>query len=726
MQLGTKLIPLASSLVVAIEGVRHPGLSLEDQPELGMARATCLDLASGASVDLTDSVFPVREASESEGKYWQKMAAGQLEFSTSSDYPASTQEYYADNHKKFLTRAQIARSGSRWLVSHVLPCGSDRVLVTISCSTQSPRKIWGILRVVNVHTGAIEFEKCTEPQLMGVEAGALTKVLAVHSSGNSALFTETAESGFMGLGSPKVATVQRRLSAGLKKLRTVKAVSPNPSAQRAAWKNFWITTEEDSDDSATLFIIDASSAKVVQSIPLPRYPRSLSTAANEPVVAVGCIGGAVTILSIGGSELREELRPILGARRDDWPVVTLSGDGRFLCTQIGNRATIMNLADKTVCELPPLKNMERMSPIPSLENISASVSPAVGLVGQHLVTLDAQGLRAVALEKLRFSRREKPSIENLTASTFKKPVAEIASALKGTKLKRHASELSKFYAPAVLLPTKATKDAGWNAPEQGGPELGTSRLGGWPDMPKGTQWPTWDSRPMSFLAQINLEEAHAESPHLRVPKEGLLLFFLGCSDETYDNEDDNRERYFTDMMLGSEPEHRDGWKVIYVPKSSDLVRTPWKSAPYPELHNPAVCLPEAGGRTFPDESTAIFSELGFTDAEQECYNAILKLTGPADEDEKAWTNQLMGHPMLIQFTPPELFCAAASSGLNPWSSLDDKEVQKASSEWCLLLQLTSDPNADFCWGDGGHLYFYGKRDKVEKGDFSETWVFYEN
>ena len=76
-------------------------------------------------------------------------------------------------------------------------------------------------------------------------------------------------------------------------------------------------------------------------------------------------------------------------------------------------------------------------------------------------------------------------------------------------------------------------------------------------------------------------------------------------------------------------------------------------------------------------------------------------------------------------------CELAATGNDPFSfppeGTDEyQNLIKSASEWGLLLQLTSDDNPGFLWGDAGHLYFYGKRIEMEQGDFSNIWVNYEN
>jgi len=46
-------------------------------------------------------------------------------------------------------------------------------------------------------------------------------------------------------------------------------------------------------------------------------------------------------------------------------------------------------------------------------------------------------------------------------------------------------------------------------------------------------------------------------------------------------------------------------------------------------------------------------------------------------------------------------------------------------KWGLLLQLVSDDNADFMWGDAGHFYIYGPRSEMEQGNFDNCYANFE-
>jgi uncharacterized protein YwqG len=156
-----------------------------------------------------------------------------------------------------------------------------------------------------------------------------------------------------------------------------------------------------------------------------------------------------------------------------------------------------------------------------------------------------------------------------------------------------------------------------------------------------------------------------------------------------------------------------------------LRRTPWKDSPIPALYEPHAVRFAREGLSLPDEQTAIYDYLPLDHGQRDDYNELIEQLTP--KVERA-SEQLMGYPSLIQFTPPELMCELASSGRDPHSfpehrSKEWESLARKASEWTLLLQLTS--NRVFEWGDGGHFYFYGDREAMARGDFSRIWVNFE-
>jgi hypothetical protein len=72
------------------------------------------------------------------------------------------------------------------------------------------------------------------------------------------------------------------------------------------------------------------------------------------------------------------------------------------------------------------------------------------------------------------------------------------------------------------------------------PHVGTSRLGGLPDLPHGVVWPTYkDGRPLDFVAQMKLDEVARHDANHSLPSKGWLSFFvLGMYDDNRKKEPD--------------------------------------------------------------------------------------------------------------------------------------------------------------------------------------------
>ncbi|SFS33366.1 DUF1963 domain-containing protein [Marininema halotolerans] len=60
--------------------------------------------------------------------------------------------------------------------------------------------------------------------------------------------------------------------------------------------------------------------------------------------------------------------------------------------------------------------------------------------------------------------------------------------------------------------------------------IGTSKFGGYPDLPMDERYPEVPGRMLSFLAQYNLEELAATGTVSSLPKRGMLYFFISLDD----------------------------------------------------------------------------------------------------------------------------------------------------------------------------------------------------
>lgn len=58
------------------------------------------------------------------------------------------------------------------------------------------------------------------------------------------------------------------------------------------------------------------------------------------------------------------------------------------------------------------------------------------------------------------------------------------------------------------------------------PSSVTSKFGGFPDINKNFKWPTFNGRPLSFVAQIDFAELGSLSSFVNIPSSGVAYFFL--------------------------------------------------------------------------------------------------------------------------------------------------------------------------------------------------------
>ncbi|MFK8012961.1 MAG: YwqG family protein [Marinicellaceae bacterium] len=424
--------------------------------------------------------------------------------------------------------------------------------------------------------------------------------------------------------------------------------------------------------------------------------------------------------------------PHRGCKRDDMAKVKLSDDGIWMASKI-HRISQLIVTNLESGESWPVASLEDKTMIEAKQGefrINSLIPAAFAFIGDQLLISEENNVRIIDYTlpdneaQVFVSEQGKPGARKPIRLTTK---ASIEKIIQTAKLNKAENQLKQFYSPTVKLTSKTAKKSSWFEPgKRGAPDLAASRFGGWPDLPLDQGWPKWQERPMSFLAQINLSEMHAMNPDIKLPPSGLLLFFIGTSNEIIEDGIFDKDYYYTDYMLGSDLKHRGGWKVIYADAKVELNRTTYQGDVLPELFKPCLLKAKAIARSLPDEHSVAYDQLTLSKTERDNYNEVLNLLSVENHD-----NQLMGYPELIQSTPPELFSASVLSGRPAFSfpepnSNEQLTLQEKACEWTLLLQLSSDNNADFLWGDGGHLYFYGNRIEMAKGNFEETWLFYEN
>lgn len=246
-----------------------------------------------------------------------------------------------------------------------------------------------------------------------------------------------------------------------------------------------------------------------------------------------------------------------------------------------------------------------------------------------------------------------------------------------------------------------------------------SKVGGRPVVPNDFVWPEYkgsrycgdepSSRPLSFMAQINLADIAEYDTENLLPKTGVLSFFYEM----------------VTMQWGFDPLDKGCARVYYFPDVNklsprDIPQEMEEDAYIPELKidfEKHISLPYPEG----------FDNNGFDwDEYEECCEEL-----GYEQDNMGGVTKLLGYPDVIQ-NPMEEECEAVTRGYCNGSPEDIAEIPEAvkadiknkASEWTLLFQMGTIPNgeAEIMFGDCGYIYFWIKKDDLKNKNFDNIWL----
>lgn len=260
-----------------------------------------------------------------------------------------------------------------------------------------------------------------------------------------------------------------------------------------------------------------------------------------------------------------------------------------------------------------------------------------------------------------------------------------------------AAKLSLLLAPGVLLTSVPSTDKEVR--------VGASKFGGEPDLPEETKWPTWKGKPLAFLAQINLSDVRQFPWCASLPSEGLLSVFYDQDQSTW----------------GMDPADKGSWSVLF----SDGKKLARRPQPQEMEINYSVCaLQVKEVASLPELHSGLYDRADLTPVERDVMRQIVEQAdGHGVEGAR---NRLFGHPSQIQ-GDMALECQLASHGINTgtpeaYESAKAKALAPGADQWRMLLQIDSDENAMFEWGDLGRLFFWITEDALKRRAFDEVWM----
>lgn len=236
---------------------------------------------------------------------------------------------------------------------------------------------------------------------------------------------------------------------------------------------------------------------------------------------------------------------------------------------------------------------------------------------------------------------------------------------------------------------------------------GKSRIGGKPEVPAGFEWPVYEKKPLSFMAQINCEEASIYDKEELLPKTGILYFF-------YEMET---------MKWGFHPKDKGCARVFYFNDAVDQLET----REFPENLVEEYRYPVREVSFGSEKSIANFGEIFPMGSLKDwnAYDDILESKGLLDVEHRI---KLLGHADVIQ-NPMLLECELVTQGINcgdgvEWTEKYEKKYLDASKEWQLLFQMDTVEFDEkvMMFGDSGRLYYYIKKENLKAGALDKTWT----
>jgi uncharacterized protein YwqG len=242
-----------------------------------------------------------------------------------------------------------------------------------------------------------------------------------------------------------------------------------------------------------------------------------------------------------------------------------------------------------------------------------------------------------------------------------------------------------------------------------------SKIGGKPYLPSDFVWPVYqnpndgETRPLSFLCQINLSDVRPYDIEHMLPETGMLSFFYECEA----------------FCWGFDPKDHGCARVFYFENTENFVPFSIPDSLAEEYTVPEMAVCFKNRQSYPD-----FEELDMhsgIDCDYDDYEAALEERGFALGEEN---HKLLGYANLIQgeiLSECErirrgIYCGDAES-YRKLSEEEKANINEKATAWTLLLQLSTLTKDDFelMWGDCGMLYFYIRKEDLAEKRFENAW-----
>jgi len=243
--------------------------------------------------------------------------------------------------------------------------------------------------------------------------------------------------------------------------------------------------------------------------------------------------------------------------------------------------------------------------------------------------------------------------------------------------------------------------------------INKSKIGGKPYLPKDFVWPYYQELPLSFLAQINLEEVNSFDKDKLLPSTGMLYFFYELETEEW----------------GYHPESKGCAKVFYFEDTSnfELIDFPKDMEDYYKIPEFKVTFKSNISLPSYENFYLLLKEDDAFKKHDISFNDFIPLYDEIFIPDNNYT-KLLGYPEVIQ-NPMEEECEAVTrgfdmGGVESYPKQYQKVIRSASKDWILLFQMDTIETDDYelMFGDSGHIYFWIKKGDLANKNFENIWL----
>ncbi|MGE8203798.1 YwqG family protein [Heyndrickxia sp. NPDC080065] len=235
--------------------------------------------------------------------------------------------------------------------------------------------------------------------------------------------------------------------------------------------------------------------------------------------------------------------------------------------------------------------------------------------------------------------------------------------------------------------------------------IGSSKFGGLPDLPPNFLFPKYDNGYLSFLAQLNLQEAKAFDKNNLLPQKGILFFFYDILEQPW----------------GMGEEDKGCFKVLYYDGDvKELKRTPYPEETEDYFPLPSFKIMFKEFLSFPEELEGV--ELNEEEMENyyEFRDSVMQTSEIINNDEEMIVqpmHYMLGEPFNVQNNVFKEIIYYENEEKIDWPS---EELNQKSNDLILLFQMDSDDDLDVMWGDVGILYFCIDKHDLQNKKFDQT------